>query len=402
VRVLLFTQYFFPEVTAARARLHSLAVGLAERGHEVQVVCEVPNHPEGRVLPEFRGRAVTRRLVDGLNVVYVWVRASPARTTRARIASYGSYSAMAFVVGSVLSRPDVVLASSPPLTVGPTGAAVARRFGVPWLMDVRDVWPEVAVALGELSDGPMLRFAAWLERRLYSSANAITTPTEPFRESIAAKAPPTTDVVVMPNGTTSMWLEMGESVVDRIALGMNSDRFVWTYAGNLGLAQSLENAIEAARLLGNEYQFLVIGGGPVRERLEAMAATLPPGRVVFKAPMPPRECARWMRASDAILVPLADDPALTKPVPSKLYDSCAIGRPVIVAAPGETRRLAQTTGAALAVTPDDPEALAASVRRLRADSALRDGLQSAGRAFAEKHLRQAQVPVLENLLGQLR
>jgi len=354
------------------------------------------------VHPGFKGRPLLRRRLGGLRVLYVWVRASPSRRRGARLASYGSYAAMAAAVGSALSRPDVVIASSPPLSVGAVGATVAKRFRVPWLLDVRDLWPEAAVALGELSEGKALEFAEWLERRLYRSAAAITTPTEPFRASIAEKAPSAQKVTVLPNGTTAMWLETGTRAVDREGLGLPSDRFVWTYAGNLGLSQSLDDVIEAARLLGEGYQLVLIGHGPARDRLEANAATLPPGAVIFKGTLPPRDCARWLRASDAVVVSLADDPALAKSVPIKLYDSCAVGRPVIVAAPGEARRLSAEAGAAVTVPPEDPAALADAVRRLHRDGDLRARMSHRAREFARAHTREAQVPVLEDVLLRLR
>ncbi|MGH7863118.1 MAG: glycosyltransferase, partial [Candidatus Dormibacteraceae bacterium] len=138
MRILIFSQYFTPEVTAARARLHPMAQHLAERGHQVEVVCEVPNHPEGVVREEFRRRLVVRRELDGFGVRYVWVRSSPVKTTASRLLFYGTYALMASVVGVIGRRPDVILVSSPPLPAAAGAAAVAMRFRTPWVMDVRD------------------------------------------------------------------------------------------------------------------------------------------------------------------------------------------------------------------------------------------------------------------------
>src|SRR5437667_8933497 len=114
MRILIFTQHFVPEITAARVRLEAFAEGLAERDHDVEVICAVPNHPEGVVRPEFRGRLAVRRTIHGVKVHHVWVRASPRKTPGNRVLLYGSYAAMATLAGSVLRRPDIVLASSPP------------------------------------------------------------------------------------------------------------------------------------------------------------------------------------------------------------------------------------------------------------------------------------------------
>src|SRR5829696_3138175 len=206
LRVLIFTQYFTPEIGATQTRLHSFAAGLAERGHDVEVICEVPNHPQGVVRDGYGQRVVDRRRLDGFLATYVWVRTSSTKTMRTRLAFYGSYMAMAAAVGSLARRPDVIFASSPPLPVAAAAAVAAARHWVPWMMDVRDLWPEAAVAVGELSNPMMLAAAERFERRLYGSAAAITTVTEPFRQSIAAKVGHAEKIHLIPNGTTRLYL----------------------------------------------------------------------------------------------------------------------------------------------------------------------------------------------------
>jgi colanic acid biosynthesis glycosyl transferase WcaI len=381
-------------------RLRPLAGGLARRGHQVEVVCEMPNHPQGIVYPGYGGRSVVRRDLDGARVNYVWVYTSTSKRARARVANYASYAAVATLFGATRKRPDVILASSPPLPVAVVGAVLSKRFRVPWVMDVRDLWPEVGEALGELSYGPALRIASWLERSLYRNATAITTVTEPFVDHIA-RFTQRTKIHRIPNGTTQGWLDLGQNEVDRAELGMPNDRFVWTYAGNVGLSQGLEVAIEAAERLGDGFQLLIVGDGASRKRLLERAASMPNGRVAFRDAVPVEVAARFMRASDALLVSLADAPALGKTIPVKLYDSCAVGRPVVVAAPGEPRRLAAEDGAGIAVLPGDPGALAEAVRKLASDHEFSESIAERGRAFAAGHLREQQVPRLEQVLAEV-
>jgi colanic acid biosynthesis glycosyl transferase WcaI len=400
MRVLMLTQHFAPEVTAARVRVEAFAEGLAKRGHDVEVVCAVPNHPEGVVQSEFKGSAVVRRAMNGFKVRYVWVRASPRKDGFSRVLLYASYAAMATAVGSALRRPDVVLASSPPLPVGAAAALVAARHRVPWVFDVRDLWPEAAIILGELSDGRMARLAERLERRLYNSAETIITVTEPFRHDIAQRTRDPRKITVITNGTTQAWLDAGGIDADRPALGLPTDRFIWAYAGNLGLAQGLEAALDAAGLLGDGYQLLLLGDGPLRKTLERRARALPSGTVAFHGLVEPALAARYMRAADASLVPLDAQPALRKFVPSKLFDCCAVGRPVIVAAAGESQRLVTEARAGITVPPANAEALADAVRRLQGDPALSARLAEAGRAFATLYLRERQLDRLAKILRE--
>src|SRR4051794_5123930 len=117
MRILILTQHFAPEITAARSRLQPFAELLAAAGHEVQVLTAVPNHPEGVIQEEYRGKRVIDREMDGYRVRYVWVSASPQKTMRTRLKLYGSFAAMATLGGMTLERPDVILATSPPLPV---------------------------------------------------------------------------------------------------------------------------------------------------------------------------------------------------------------------------------------------------------------------------------------------
>jgi glycosyltransferase involved in cell wall biosynthesis len=399
MRVLMISQHFTPEVTAARARMHAFAQGLAERGHDVEVVTALPNHPEGVVHDGYRRRAVVRREFDGFRVSYVYVTASPKKTFSRRVALYGSFATSATIVASAMRRPDVIFVSSPPLPAAAAAAAVAKRHRVPWVFDVRDLWPEAAVVLGELTNPRAIRAAERLEHRLYRSAAAITTVTEAFKRNIAAHLEDDAKIHLIPNGTTRAWLAAGEREPDRAGCGLAPDRFAWLYAGNLGIAQGLETAIAAAAELGGGYELTLLGSGPDRAKLEALAGRLPAGSVRFLDPVQPEEAARYMRAADALLVPLADRPELAQFVPSKLFDCAAVGRPVIVAARGEAPRIAEEAGAALVVPPGDASALAAAVRRLRDEPELSERLAAAGRALAGRYLREDQAVSLEGVLA---
>lgn len=397
MRVLLLSQYFTPEVTAASARVHAFAAGLASRGHAVEVICEVPNHPTGVIAEGFRGKALVRRRMDGFTVRYVWVKATPRRSATARIVNYSSFCTAAVLAGSLGPRPDVVLVSSPPLPAAAAAALLGCRHRVPWVMDVRDLWPEAALALGELSPGRLVGALERLERRLYRSAGAVVTVTDPFRRHIEALVGDPTKVSVIPNGTTRLWLDAGNAEADRAGLALPADRFVWTYAGNLGRAQGMESAVEAAALLGDRFHLEIAGTGACLADLRELSERSS-GSVGFRGLIEPAKAAQLLRASDATLVSLAAAPALAKYVPSKLFDCCAVGRPVVVSAAGEAVRLAVGAGAALSAEPGNPRSLAAAVRRLADDPVLAADLGAAGRRFATGYLREHQIEELERVL----
>jgi colanic acid biosynthesis glycosyl transferase WcaI len=402
LRVLIATQYFPPEITAGATRLHAFAAGLARRGHEVEVVCEVPSHPAGVIEPGYGGRPVTRRRLDGFEVSYVWVRATPSKAFRARLTNYASYAAMAALTGAARRRPDVVLASSPPLSVGSVGSILAFRHRVPWVLDVRDLWPDVAVVVGEVSEGRILRLAERLERRLYRSAAAITVTTESFRGEIAQRGG-AGKLTMIRNGAAAPFLDAGAEPADPAALaavagGSTDDVFTWAYAGNLGLAQGLDSAVAAAAELGDGFRLLLLGEGPKRVELREQAGALRAGTVEFHDAVPPAEAARVLRACDALLVPLAPMAGLEGFVPSKLFDCAAVGRPLVVSATGEAAELADEAGASLCVAPGRADEIAAAMRKLRDDEALRERLADRARVFGEENSRERGVERIEQVL----
>src|SRR5918911_3033822 len=173
MRVLYFTQYYPPEVGATSTRASAMSRYLVEMGHQVTVVSEVPNHPSGVIAPHYRGRLSERVCEDGVDVLRLWVWTSPKKTFKSRMRFYLSYMGMGALAGSLLrGRYDLVYATSPPLFVGPAGMAVALRRRVPFVFEVRDLWPESAVSLGELSSKRAIWAAEGLEHRLYRRVRA--------------------------------------------------------------------------------------------------------------------------------------------------------------------------------------------------------------------------------------
>jgi glycosyltransferase involved in cell wall biosynthesis len=235
-----------------------------------------------------------------------------------------------------------------------------------------------------------------LERLVYERADAIATTNDAFRSWIAERSPAGTRIEVVPNGTSNDWLQVGETEVSRSSVGLPEERFVWAYAGNVGLAHGLEVAADSARLLGEEYLLLVIGEGPRRVALEQRAAQAP-STVDLRGLMPAARAASHLRAADAVLVSERQQMVVS----SKLYDACAVGRPVIAACQGELRRIVELEEIALAVPHGDAEALAGAVRRLRSEPELRQRLSDRAREFARRHLRERQAQRLAELCESL-
>jgi glycosyltransferase involved in cell wall biosynthesis len=397
LRVILVSQYFPPEIGATQSRMQSFAELLSDRGHQVTVICEFPNHPHGQVPEAYHGRFLEDDRANAYRILRVWVKADPKKTQSSRLAFYLSFMGLATAVAPRAGRADVVVATTPPLFTGLAGLAIARMNRAPFVLDVRDLWPAAATSLRQISPGWATSTGESLERRLYRSAAAVSAVTRPFCEHIDAIRGDGSAAVLIPNGTLEQFFVDGEPAeADR--LGVPADRFLVTFAGTIGIAQAIPSVLEAAGRLSGVADFAFIGDGPVKPLLVEEAERLGLENVRFHPQMPLERIPPILAASDALLVPLSAHPTFQQFVPSKLIDSMAAGRPVLLAAAGESARILNLAGGGIAVPPEDPDALAEAVRRLAADPEGAAEMGRRGRLFAARRLRAVQAERLEQLL----
>lgn len=390
MRVLILTQHYAPEVTAGRFRLESFAEELRRRGHAATVICPVPNHPAGVIHEGYRARPWVRRRHGGVDTIHTWVRTSPAKSFRSRILFYGSFAAAAAAAGGLQRNVDLVLASSPPLTVGVPGAVLARRHRCPYVFDVRDLWPESAVVLGELSDPRAIRRAERLERWIYGQAQLLVAANDAFARHVRERAPERTPVRTISNGTTEDWLEIGSREPRPDALRRRPGEIVVTYAGNLGLAQTLETAIAIWPRLDDRFRLLIVGDGPRKDALRAQAEAGGSQRIEFRDVVPRDRLAELLRASDALLVAERQE----RTISAKLYDYSALGRPILAMARGEMAMLIRDRSIGTVIDPDDEDGLLVAVRELGATDGPVEATVAAAREFAAHHLRRRQAEIL--------
>ncbi len=393
MHILFITQYFPPEVGATQTRMHEFARACAAAGHRVTVITEFPNHPHGRIPPEYHGRWTSREPMDGFTVDRVWVFTRPVKGTRTRLGFYLSFLCLSTLRGwFTRGRIDVVFATSPPLPVGLAGWCIARARGARFFLDIRDLWQEAAAALGELRSPLMQRLAANLERFLYRHADRITAVTKGFVSHIAAQIRDPSRVTLLSNGAAvDRFDPAGADPGLRARLGLQG-RFVVTFAGLHGIPQGLDAILDAAALLRGDHEvvFCMIGEGPMKPGLETRARAEGLDNVRFFPAVPPAEITPFLTASDALLVPLRRDPVFDTFIPSKLFDFLACARPVILSVDGEARQILEESGGGVFAEPGRPEALRDAVRVLRdrgPEERARMGVS--GRAYVLNHFTRA-------------
>jgi colanic acid biosynthesis glycosyl transferase WcaI len=397
MRVLLLTHYYPPEVGAAPARIAALARGLAGRGMEVTVHTGFPHYPSGVLARPYRNRLVQVEWQSGVRVVRSLVYPTPNAGFARRLANHAVFAAGALATYAASGPVDVVVAETPPLFTAFAGVLYAKLKRAPLALNVSDLWPESAIELGVLGDGLAARAAHALARRCYRSARLITAPTQGIVESLGARSEARGKVVQVPPAVDLARF----TALAPLALRSGAPLRV-LYAGTLGLAQGLGTLVEAAALAGpTVVELLLTGDGPAAAPLRREVAARGLAHVRLLGSVAPERVPSLYAEADAGVVPLRDLPIFNGALPTKLFEVLAAGRPAVVAAHGEAAELVRSSGAGLAVAPEDPLALAEAFRRLHADPLEAGAMGERGRLHAARFDRSAAVGLWEQLLNGL-
>jgi glycosyltransferase involved in cell wall biosynthesis len=386
MRILFLTDNFPPETNAPAVRTFEHARVWVDEGHDVTVVTGFPNFPLGTVHEGYRNvlRAVENR--DGIRVVRVWTYVAPNKGTVRRTLDYLSFMLTSVPAALSEPRPDVVIGTSPQFFTSIAAAAVATLRRVPFVFELRDLWPESIVAVGAVREGPFIRALERLAHRLYRRADCIISVTESFRTILVARGIDPGKIDVVRNGVDLGRFRPGarDNGV-RTKLGVAGGSFLVTYVGTLGMAHGLEHVLEVAEMLKEEaVRFLIVGEGARKEELVDRAERMRLGNVTFLEGQPRDAVPAILAASDAVIVHLRDDPLFSHVIPSKLFEAMAAGRPVIHAVRGESAAIVNESRCGITVRPEHPLEMAAAIRRLMADRGLAETLGRNGRVAAEE------------------
>jgi glycosyltransferase involved in cell wall biosynthesis len=415
MQVLYISQYYPPEACAPATRVDSFTREWARAGADVGVLTGFPNHPEGILHAEYRQawrRGFAREEREGVKVYRTWLYPSANRKLWGRGANFTSFALSAAVAGPcVAPRNGVVIATSPQILVGVAGWAVGTLRFLPWVFEVRDLWPESLVGVGQAAaDSLLYRSVGRVASFLYRRATHIVVDGEWKRRHLIEQGVDEKKISVVRNGIEENFcpdpnsanaLHARRQLRQELGLG---DEFVLLYAGTLGMAHGLETILQAAdRLRGRrDIAFLIMGAGAERgqicERVEKLR--LANVRVLDKQPR--ERVPEFLAAADACLIPLRNQEVFKTAIPSKLFEAMAAGRPAILGVEGEAKEILLASQAGLAVRPEDSEAMVAAILRLRNEPSLCQALGRNGRqAVLEKYLRPTQAAKYLSLLSEL-
>jgi glycosyltransferase involved in cell wall biosynthesis len=391
MRILFLTDNFPPERNAPATRVHEHACYWVKWGHEVTILTGVPNFPEGKVFPGYRNRWRQEERIDGIRVVRVKTFITANEGILLRTLDYLSFMASAFLAGSFLPKPDVVIATSPQFFAAVAGCALSALRGRPYLLEVRDLWPASIAAVGALKESIALRWLERMELFLYRKASAIVVVTKAFKEDLVRRGVPSGKVAVVINGVDlPRYAPRPKDPELEAKLGL-AGRFVVGYIGTHGMAHALEKVLDVADRMREDagVRFLFVGGGAEKAKLVEEAERRGLANVVFLASQPKERMPEIWSLCDAALVHLKDAPVFATVIPSKIFEAMGMGLPIVIASPkGEAGGIVEEEGAGIWVPPEDPVALEGAVRRLKEDADLYERCAAGSRAAAPRYSRE--------------
>jgi glycosyltransferase involved in cell wall biosynthesis len=381
-------------------------------GHEVTVLTGFPNHPTGMVPPEWRERfhgLVYRERVDGVRIVRTWLWPLPNRKAHERIRNYTSFCVSAAVSGLALHKPDVVIATSPQLLCALAGWWLAFWKRVPFVFEVRDLWPESLAAVGATREGTLLhRTLGAIAGFLYRHAHRIVVVSPAFQDRLMRHwNVPAEKISVVENGVETDRFRLDPAAAEVRKQLRLEDRFLICYIGTMGNAHGLETLIaaaEALRTVRPDATFLLIGEGAEKDRIVKLAAARGLANIQFLGQQAREQIPAYVSAADLCLVMLKKTELFKTVIPTKLLEYMACERPVIVAVDGQARQIVEEAGAGVFVEPENSEALAQAIHDLAEDPVRRRQMGTSGRQyivsrFSRERTAQEYIAVLESLCG---
>ncbi|RYD68485.1 MAG: glycosyltransferase WbuB, partial [Sphingomonadales bacterium] len=348
MKIIVLTHYYPPEVNAPASRLSEHARVWAQAGHEVTVVTCVPNHPTGRAYPGYRNRLWQEEERDGVRVIRLWTWLAANEGFLPRISNYVSYLLSVLVWMWRLPKADVVLSTSPQFFCGLAGWLLKRKRR-PWVLEIRDLWPESIVTVGAMKRGAAIKLLEAIERFAYRKADLVVSVTDGFVPHIRERRG-NGPIAIVKNGvdlTTFTTPDAEAETEFRAAHGLTG-KFVAAYVGTHGMAHKLDTVLEAAELVRerSDIAFLLVGDGAERERLVAEVAARGLSNVVMLGQQPKSAMPGIWAASDAALVLLRRVDTFKTVIPSKMFEAMAMACPMIMGVEGEAKALMEAGDAA--------------------------------------------------------
>jgi len=388
MHILLIHQAFAALDEPGGTRHHELARYLRGQGHQVTIIASPVSYLTGTS----KGKRVRKQIDDlGVTIIRSWTLPALHRSFIWRVFSFLSFMVSSFINGLFIRKVNLVWGTTPPIFQGPTAWLLARLKGVPFLLEVRDLWPAFAVAVGVLQNKTLIRLSEWLEGFLYRHADRLMVNSPGFIDHVKARG--AKEVTLIPNGADpAMFDPESRGTVFREQHHLTG-KFVLLYAGAHGLSNDLGVVLDAAESLCDDHniRIVLLGSGKEKKRLQREVSVRALDNVLFLPPVSKLEMREALAAADACLAILKPIEMYKTTYPNKVFDYMAAGRPVVLAIDGVIRQVIEDAQAGIAVPPGDSAAMASAVRELASKPEKCRKMGMSGRKMVETKFSRSEL-----------
>jgi glycosyltransferase involved in cell wall biosynthesis len=369
-------------------------------GSEVTVITCAPNFPQGKVYPGYKNKLVQKEMMDGICVIRVWSFITANEGFGMRIADYISFFWSATLAG-LFQKADIIVATSPQFFTTLAGFFLSKAKRIPWVFELRDLWPESIRTVGAIKDGKLLRFLEKLELFLYQDSDRVVALTDAFKQNLIARGIAREKIDVVTNGLNLDRFSPRQKDPGLVEALRLQGKFVVGYIGTHGMAHSLEFIVESiSRLADPEIRFLFIGDGARKKHLIQMASEKKLQNAIFLDPVSKEEIPRYLSVIDAALVPLKKSETFKTVIPSKIFEAAGMRKPILLGVEGEAEAIIKKYQAGICFEPENEADFLAAVKRLKEDPEICKKLQEGCAGLARNYDRTVLAGRLLNILKQ--
>lgn len=412
MNILYISQYYPPETGAGATRAEAITNHFANRGWEVDVLCEFPNYPTGKISAEYNGKWVKQTVRGNLKINQVWVYATPRENSLQQMQLFGSFvaSSLSFLMMNP-KQYDLIYVSSPPISGAVTAAFYSWLSGIPWVFEVRDLWPDAGLGSGTFSRKSLLyRISKGIEKQLYKRASAVVPVTKAAAE-IVRQTSTDTKTFVVHNGVDCQRFKPGitslpEDIQQHDDATGTAKKFRVGYIGSVGIIHDFNALVQAALLCKDdpEIEFVIIGDGSQRHKLQHLLDLHKPGNVKWLGLRPHEEVPAYINSFDLGINPVRKVKAFESIITVKFFEYLACNVPVVSLAGGTLRAVGESSGSAITLQPGDYQGMAATIKRLKNNPEELAGLKKGARDFVKEHFDRASLSeklavMLEEFVG---
>ena len=404
MKILFITDNFPPEVNAPATRTYEHVKEWQKRGADVTIITCAPNFPHGKVYDGYKNKFYQKKQLDGIEVIRVWSYMTSNSGFIKRVTDYFSFSFMAFWMG-LFQKHDIVIATSPQFFTTWSAWGISKIRRKPWVFELRDLWPESIRTVGAMKQERILNWLEKIELGLYKDANKIVAVTDAFKDNLIQRGIVTEKIKVVTNGSNLDLFsprEKDHSLLQSLNL---ENKFIFGYIGTHGMAHSLDFIVQSISKIDDiNIHFLFIGDGSMKREITRIASMLSLTNITFLEPVAKEDVPKYLSIIDVSLAPLKKSDTFKAVIPSKIFESSAMGKPTLLGVEGQAQEIIEKYNAGICFVPEDEKDFITKVILLKNDVDLYqnciDGCQVLAKDYDRKKLADKMLRTLQEVVKE--